>query len=368
VHKQFTGQITDEETGLYYYGARYYDSELGRFIQPDPSGGGGGSTQSFNRYSYCDNNPLNLTDPSGHSAVTPFPSASFSGGLPSFSSMFPNPFDKIDQSWGFSSSSASEDEGFGYRRYSGQSSYDPFEFAGLGFMSPEGLLNSFVNPRRSSMEQEVIGPMFADHPRSEGISWLDVGKAALALTAVALPLNPIGITAGLGLAAIDAIEGHPVAAAVGLGATVLGAGGLASVGRLIGSAAKEGRYLDVSSGAFVDLMMAQKHAGIIQVLQQGDKEIPKGTAWGITQLMAEITAGTGREAALLRVDGKRLLRLGGPQSFSGADASRVIAHTHPSGVLEFSGGDLAAFRSFQPRQRTSMLIAPSGEYERLRIR
>ena len=32
----FTGQEEDEETGLYYYGARYYDSFLGKFLSPDP--------------------------------------------------------------------------------------------------------------------------------------------------------------------------------------------------------------------------------------------------------------------------------------------------------------------------------------------
>ena len=35
VSRRFTGQILDAETGLYYYNARYYDPELGRFIQPD---------------------------------------------------------------------------------------------------------------------------------------------------------------------------------------------------------------------------------------------------------------------------------------------------------------------------------------------
>ena len=35
VSRQFTGQIKDDETGLYYYNARYYDPELGRFIQAD---------------------------------------------------------------------------------------------------------------------------------------------------------------------------------------------------------------------------------------------------------------------------------------------------------------------------------------------
>ena len=63
-HK-FTGKELDQ-TGLYYYGARYYDAQLGRFTQadtivPDPT-----SSQSLNRYSYCDNNPINYTDPTGH--------------------------------------------------------------------------------------------------------------------------------------------------------------------------------------------------------------------------------------------------------------------------------------------------------------
>ncbi len=64
-HKKFTGQRLDG-TGLYYYGARYYDPNIGRFISadsivPDPM-----NPQSLNRYSYCLNNPLKYTDPSGH--------------------------------------------------------------------------------------------------------------------------------------------------------------------------------------------------------------------------------------------------------------------------------------------------------------
>ncbi len=62
VTNRYTGQQLDEETGLYFYGSRYYDPQLARFIQPDSVVPGGGS-QSLNRYTYCNNNPLLFTDP-----------------------------------------------------------------------------------------------------------------------------------------------------------------------------------------------------------------------------------------------------------------------------------------------------------------
>lgn len=63
---QFTGQRLDAETGLYYYKARYYDPQLGRFIQPDSIVQAPADPQTLNRYSYVRNNPVNFVDPSGH--------------------------------------------------------------------------------------------------------------------------------------------------------------------------------------------------------------------------------------------------------------------------------------------------------------
>ena len=62
----FTGQEDDDELGLYNYKARLYDPVLGRFISPDSIVPNPEDPQSFNRYSYCLNNPLKYTDPSGH--------------------------------------------------------------------------------------------------------------------------------------------------------------------------------------------------------------------------------------------------------------------------------------------------------------
>ncbi|HIE10601.1 MAG TPA: hypothetical protein EYP62_03225, partial [Kiritimatiellae bacterium] len=61
----FSGRRLDPETGFYYLNSRYYDPQLGRFIQPDALVQKPDDPQSLNRYSYARNNPLLLTDPSG---------------------------------------------------------------------------------------------------------------------------------------------------------------------------------------------------------------------------------------------------------------------------------------------------------------
>jgi RHS repeat-associated protein len=61
----FTGKELDN-TGLYFYGARYYDPGLGRFITADTIVQAPYDPQSLNRYSYCRNNPLKYVDPTGH--------------------------------------------------------------------------------------------------------------------------------------------------------------------------------------------------------------------------------------------------------------------------------------------------------------
>jgi RHS repeat-associated protein len=65
--KLFTGQRLDT-TGLYYYGARYYDPGIGRFISADTIVPNPVDPQSLNRYSYCLNNPLKYVDPTAHDA------------------------------------------------------------------------------------------------------------------------------------------------------------------------------------------------------------------------------------------------------------------------------------------------------------
>ena len=64
---RFTGKELDPESGLYYYGGRYYDPEISRFVSADPFVPQPGNPQSLNRYSYTINNPQRYIDPSGFS-------------------------------------------------------------------------------------------------------------------------------------------------------------------------------------------------------------------------------------------------------------------------------------------------------------
>ena len=77
---KFTGKEMDEETGLYYYGARYLDAKYSRWISTDPalgeymsgtSAGEGGifNSVNFNLYHYGGNNALKYVDPDGRSPV-----------------------------------------------------------------------------------------------------------------------------------------------------------------------------------------------------------------------------------------------------------------------------------------------------------
>lgn len=62
----YTGKPHDSSTGLSYYGARYYDPVIGRFMAIDPVGFQEGNPTSFNRYAYANNNPYKYVDPDGN--------------------------------------------------------------------------------------------------------------------------------------------------------------------------------------------------------------------------------------------------------------------------------------------------------------
>ena len=63
---KFTAKEYDEETGLYYYGARYYDAKLSRWCSADDRFDGLFSTQGQDVFAYVHGRPVMMIDPDGH--------------------------------------------------------------------------------------------------------------------------------------------------------------------------------------------------------------------------------------------------------------------------------------------------------------
>ena len=65
---RYRGYYYDTETGLYYVSSRYYDPEIGRFLNADEATylGASGTILGYNLFAYCENNPVNYEDPTGN--------------------------------------------------------------------------------------------------------------------------------------------------------------------------------------------------------------------------------------------------------------------------------------------------------------
>ena len=73
---QYNGKYSDNETGFYYLNARYYNPEIGRFMQEDTYHGNINNASTLNLYNYCGSNPIAYEDSTGHFWETAFDVAS----------------------------------------------------------------------------------------------------------------------------------------------------------------------------------------------------------------------------------------------------------------------------------------------------
>jgi len=85
---QVTGKERDTESGLDNFGARYYGSNIGRFMSPDWDSDPEAvpyadyeNPQSLNLYGYVQNNPLSVTDSEGHCGNSVTSTTSFDGNV-----------------------------------------------------------------------------------------------------------------------------------------------------------------------------------------------------------------------------------------------------------------------------------------------
>jgi RHS repeat-associated protein len=86
--KKFTGHEHDGETGLYYMNARYQNPSTGRFVSQDPAFWALpavllANPQKQNSYTYADNNPISMVDPTGEAALSSSQTASLASAIAS---------------------------------------------------------------------------------------------------------------------------------------------------------------------------------------------------------------------------------------------------------------------------------------------
>ncbi|MEK4159517.1 MULTISPECIES: RHS repeat domain-containing protein [Paenibacillus] len=92
---KYAGEIYDEETGLYYLRARYYDPTIGRFLNEDTYEGQNDNPLSLNLYAYVHNNPLTNVDPTGNYCVSSNGKYAHEGRCSNSSSIYKG----LDEDW-----------------------------------------------------------------------------------------------------------------------------------------------------------------------------------------------------------------------------------------------------------------------------
>jgi len=125
------------ELGLLYYNARYYVPGLGRFASADTIVPNPTNPQSYNRYSYGYNNPLNFTDPTGHDP-----------DCPPLTSCPPLDFtDWEGWDWGDDEPTASELLAIGFCIQAGAACPAEIKFAYFGIPATEAPRNALISAR-----------------------------------------------------------------------------------------------------------------------------------------------------------------------------------------------------------------------------
>jgi RHS repeat-associated protein len=89
IHIRYTGKETDDETDLTYYGARYANAKLGRWISRDPAAielpeASLKTSQFANLYSFAENNPARHVDPDGKAVPVVLAACAASGACAAF--------------------------------------------------------------------------------------------------------------------------------------------------------------------------------------------------------------------------------------------------------------------------------------------
>jgi RHS repeat-associated protein len=371
----------DATSGLYHFRYRDYSSTLGRWTSLDPLSYAAGDV---NLYRPLGNDPLNSLDPSGLDDDIPLPDAvAVPVPNPRLPVLFPPPpipswFDRLSDEVQMIGTFVVNSPGEAAWEY----------YTGLAY----GAYGVFVEPvvNTGKVIVDVGGFMLIDgyEPLNPHIQGMLNGERTWYGGTVSLVVDGLGvIPLARGGQQVIRLGGSAWGGTNAL--TVLRPNAVEQLIPLSNNSSRLSSILrDPKSVA--DFTLAEqlelqlKHRSLISRLEQGDVPMPLGAmairhpVTGVimtspTQLMGELTVATGREVALIRIGNQRFLRLGNSDGVAVIDADRVIAHTHPSGVLKFSIGrdsDVAVFNNPSlklSKQKSSVLVAPDGTAVRLPI-
>jgi len=151
---RFTSKELDRETGLYYYGARYYEPKVSRWMSADPAGfalinpnrGGYSVIEATNWYAYVSNNPVNYVDPTGM-----YDWEDFDTGLPKENYSPPSPYPSNGGGGNRPSSSSSDSGDSG----SGGSSSSNSSSTNSNLADTQAALNASLNGTVHSLDNEI---------------------------------------------------------------------------------------------------------------------------------------------------------------------------------------------------------------------
>jgi RHS repeat-associated protein len=203
--------------GLVHMNGRIEDTVLGRFLSPDPRGTIPGNTQSWNRYSYVNNNPLSRTDPTGFEqkvcasvGTCPLPDPLFACFGPGCAGVTGPAFGGVDTGYSSSNGQPGGIEGAAARLAAG---VNPNAFSdpnGFNSWNPYGI-NSPIDTTSLGCCSDIVG----DEARGEGIA----GQFAIDNPLVIPSLIAGNFVAG-GLVGLSAAASEGLAAAGSGGALV----------------------------------------------------------------------------------------------------------------------------------------------------
>ena len=135
----FAGRQYDPESGLYYFRYRYYDAQLGRFINPEPVP----NVFLVNLYDYVFNNPVNCLDPLGLTG---------GGGYGGYTPLPPDPQEGVTESGTFQTGSGYADINVTAGYYAGVtfgwliSNSQTYFYFGAGFVTPGASVSVTYSP------------------------------------------------------------------------------------------------------------------------------------------------------------------------------------------------------------------------------